>query len=79
MILVPMGSKRILPRVTALMIGLCIMLCATAVAQKKPEHFWLAGRYGGNRVLVYFDAVQFEGTMSSNSRKLTPPVADGFF
>ena len=51
----------------------------TARAEAKPERFWLAGRYDGNRVIVYFDAVKFKGTLSSNSHELAPPVASWFF
>ena len=51
----------------------------SAPDQAKPERFWLAGRYDGNRVIVYFDAVRFKGTLSSNSRELAPPVASWFF
>ena len=48
-------------------------------AQTQPERFWLAGRYDGNRVIVYFDAVKFNGTVPSNAQKLAPPVAERFF
>jgi hypothetical protein len=46
--------------------------------QKTDERYWLAGRYDGNRVLVYFDAVKFEGTMTANAHKIAPPVAAAF-
>ena len=55
------------------------MHCAPTFGQGKPERFWLAGRYDGNRVVVYFDAVKFKGTLSSSASKITAPVADGFF
>ena len=48
-------------------------------AQAKPERFWLAGRYDGNRVIVYFDAVKFNGALPSTSRRLPEPVVFGFF
>jgi hypothetical protein len=51
----------------------------TAPAQANHERFWLAGRYDGNRVIVYFDAVKFKGTLSSNSHELTPAIASWFF
>jgi hypothetical protein len=44
-----------------------------------PERFWIAGRYDASRVIVYFDAVKFEDTLSTNSEELAPPVAGGFF
>jgi hypothetical protein len=47
--------------------------------QKAPERFWLAGRYDGNRVVVYFDAVKFEGSMSCTARKIANPVAGAFY
>jgi hypothetical protein len=47
--------------------------------EPEEERFWLAGRYDGNRVIVYFDAVQFNGTLAPNSHQITQPVATGFF
>jgi hypothetical protein len=52
--------------------------CRSAVAQMQPDQFWLAGRCDGNRVIVYFDAVQFHGTVPSTARKIADPVAGGF-
>jgi len=49
------------------------------LAQTQPERFWLAGRYDGNRIIVYFDAVKFNGTLPSSAKQLTDPVALGFF
>lgn len=46
---------------------------------KQQERFWIAGRYDGNRVIVYFDAVKFNGTKPSIAEELPPPVANGFF
>lgn len=51
----------------------------TALAQAKPERFWLAGRYDGNRIIVYFNAVKFRGTLPLNTHDLAPPVAERFF
>ncbi len=48
-------------------------------AQSTPEQFWLAGRYDGNRVIVYFDAVKFGSTAPPNPKRISAPVADGFF
>ncbi|HEV7219045.1 MAG: hypothetical protein ACHP8A_13040 [Terriglobales bacterium] len=50
----------------------------TAFAQGQPQRFWLAGRYDRNRVIVYFDAVKFNGTLPATEMKLTP-VATLFF
>ena len=47
--------------------------------EQAPERFWIAGRYDGNRIIVYFDAVKFEGTLASIAEKLPAPVARGFF
>lgn len=38
------------------------------------ERFWLAGRYDGYRIIVYFDVVKFNGTVPSIAEKLTDPV-----
>jgi hypothetical protein len=43
------------------------------------ERFWLAGRFDGNRVIVYFDAVKFDRTVPSIAERLTDPVVAGFF
>jgi hypothetical protein len=66
-------------RLTALLFGLLALHSAPTFGQGKSERFWLAGRYDGNRVVVYFDAVKFKGTMSSSAGKIAAPVADGFF
>lgn len=47
-------------------------------AQAESEHFWLAGRYDGNRVIIYFDAVKLNNTVPTNARRITDPVAPGF-
>jgi hypothetical protein len=52
---------------------------APAFGQSKPERFWLAGRYDGDRIVVYFDAVKFEGTMTATASRISPPVAGAFF
>jgi hypothetical protein len=63
----------------SLLLGLLGVQHTPAFGQNEAEHFWLAGRYDGNRVVIYFDAVKFKGTMSSNARKIAEPVASGFF
>jgi hypothetical protein len=77
--LVAPDRKVILVRMAAFLPVLLALYSVPACGQKKPERFWLAGRYDGNRVVVYFEAVKFEGTMPSNARKLAPPVAEAFF
>lgn len=49
------------------------------LAQTQRERFWLAGRYDGNRIIVYFDAVKFNGTVPADAEKLPCPIALGFF
>jgi hypothetical protein len=76
-------------RLAILMFGIAGMQCVPASSQtptdqakptqKQEERFWLAGRYDGNRVIVYFDAVKFNGTMPSIAQKLPEPEARGFF
>jgi len=69
-----------LPKHFALLaIGICSLLCHTASAQTQPERFWLAGRYDGNRIIVYFDGVKFNGTMPTSGHKLAPAIAERFF
>jgi hypothetical protein len=52
---------------------------ASGQAQPEPERFWLAGRYDGNRVLIYFDAVRFKGTLPTDTKELAQPLEPGFF
>jgi len=72
-------GKRFLAHLTVLFIGITTAQCAPTHAQARPDRFWLAGRYDGNRVIVYFDAVKFNGTLPTNARKLAPPLAERFF
>src|SRR6185312_6718115 len=64
---------------SALAIGIAVMQCSAVLAQTQPDRVWLAGRYDGNRLVVYFDAVQFNGTVPHDAEKLVCPVAVGFF
>lgn len=66
-------------RLALLLFGFLVMNCAPTFSQVKPERFWLAGRYDGNRVVIYFDAVKFKGAMASSAKKITAPVVFGFF
>ncbi len=67
-------TKWIAPRFAVL-----VILSTQVFGQETPERFWVAGRYDGNRVVVYFNKVRFEGTMSSKARQIAPPVSDLFF
>jgi hypothetical protein len=60
-------------------LALLLVLSTPLVAQQKPERFWLAGRYDGNRIVVYFDAVKFAGGLTAKALKIAPPVAEAFF
>lgn len=53
---------------------------AATSSEQSATTFWLVGRYDGNRVIVYFDAVQFGGLIPANvQRSIAEPVAPGFF
>lgn len=68
------------PTSTAAFLLFSLVLQAVSIsASEKPERFWLARRYDGNRVLVNFDPVKFDGTLPSNSPKLPEPVTRDFF
>ncbi len=49
-----------------------------AVAQTSKPRFWLAGRYDGDRIIVFFDAVKFKGTVPRSARPLPIPATFGF-
>lgn len=66
-------------RLLAFLLGIVYMQTTPASGQTTSERFWLAGRYDGNRVVVYFDAVKFEGTAAPVSSKIANPVAWAFF
>ena len=68
-----------LPVRTTLLAAFLVAQSAQIFAQAAPERFWVAGRYDGNRVIVYFDKVKFEGALARRGRKIAPPVADLFF
>jgi hypothetical protein len=62
-----------------ILFALLALQCVPGWGQQQPERFWLAGRYDGDRVVIYFDAVKFAGTMAPNPRKIADPVVAGFF
>jgi len=77
--------KRFSVHLATLVFGSAMVLSAqTPPTASQPEdvqaeRFWIAGRYDGNRVIVYFDAVKFNGTIPSIAERLTDPVVMGFF
>jgi hypothetical protein len=75
----PAAARFVAPRLAALSIGMLAMFGSEMLGQGKPERFWVAGRYDGNRIVVYFNKVKFAGTMAAKARKIAPPVADAFF
>jgi hypothetical protein len=77
----PGENKRrfVLRTVVGLFLGLIAPLSLPLFAQRGPERFWLAGRYNGNRVVVYFEAVKFGNTFPSDAGIIAYPVADAFF
>lgn len=62
-----------------LALAVTVALGPSAFAQMQRERFWLAGRYDGNRVLVYLHAVKFKHTVPTNARQLPDAVVGGFF
>jgi hypothetical protein len=71
--------KSFLKQLTVLALGITTAQCHAALAQMQPERFWLAGRYDWNRIVVYFDTVQFGGTIPSEAEKIPCPVEVGLF
>jgi hypothetical protein len=55
-----------------------LVACGVISAQQSSERFWLAGRYDGNRVVVYFNKVHFNGTIPVNAQKIAPAVSNLF-
>jgi hypothetical protein len=76
---VPFHSKCFLPQLIILAFAIIAMCSPVALAQTQPDRVWLAGRYDGNRLVVYFDAVLFNGTVPRDAEKLVCPIAVGFF
>ncbi len=64
------SSRQRLGLVTALVAVPCCL-----AAQPSREPFWIAARYDGNRVVIYFDAVKFNNTVPRNARRLVQPVS----
>lgn len=62
-----------------LLMGLIVPHYILVLGQTAPERFWLAGRYDGNRIIVYFNKVKFNGTLPKDAVKIAYPIADAFF
>ena len=76
----PAGNEQsALPRVAFLLFVLMAVHCTWAFGQTNPERFWVAGRYDGDRVVVYFDAVKFQGSMDAVAGRISAPIAEAFF
>jgi len=56
---------------------LCFLPCHSA--DNASEGFWPAGRYDGDRIVVYFQAVKFGANFPASAPELAPPVASAFF
>jgi hypothetical protein len=76
---VPQDRRKSFLLLTILTLGITTLHSGAALAESQPERFWLAGRYDGNRILVYFDAVKFNGTIPPESEKIPCPVVVGLF
>jgi hypothetical protein len=62
-----------------LFLGFMALHTLPLFAQSGAERFWLAGRYDGNRVVIYFEAVKFGDTFPGDAGIIAYPVADAFF
>jgi hypothetical protein len=76
---VPSDGRSVAIRLIVLLLGLLTVRCTPSCAQKQSERYWLAGRYDGNRIVIYFDGVTFNRTMAAKARKIPQPVVEGFF
>ncbi len=71
-----MGSRSLWPAFFALVAMLASPV--PGIAQTRKPRFWLAGRYDGNRIVAFFDAVKFKGTVPRTARPLPIPATFGF-
>ena len=65
-------------RLIALLLGIVNLQPCVVLAQTQPERFWLAGRYDRTRIIIYFDAVKFNGTLPETAKRLVPEAARFF-
>jgi hypothetical protein len=73
-----MKSSSNLLRLIALLLGIISLQPCILLAQTQPERFWLAGRYDRTRIIIYFDAVKFNGTLPATAKKLVPEAVRFF-
>ncbi len=77
---VPSGNGRsFFVILTVVLFGVVTAQCVPIQTKTQPERFWLASRYDKNRIIVYFDAVKFNGTLPHDAQSLADPGAGGFF
>lgn len=65
-------------RFTVVFLGIAILQSHIALSQTQSERVWLAGRYDQNRIVVYFGAVQFHGTLPATTKKIVPTAGQFF-
>jgi hypothetical protein len=65
-------------RLIALLLSIVSWQPCILLAHTPPERFWLAGRYDRTRIIVYFDAVKFNGTLPTTAKKLVPEAGRFF-
>lgn len=75
----PFAGKLLILKVAAPILAFVLACSWAAQCQTKPDRVWLAGRYDGNRVIIYFEAVKFGRTVPADARRIVDPVAFGFF
>jgi hypothetical protein len=63
-------------RLTILFLGVIAGRSSLLLAQTQPDRVWLAGRYDGNRLVVY---LQFDGTVPHDAEKLCLSDGSRFF
>lgn len=61
-----------------LVLGILALQPCIVRAQTQPERFWITGRYDRTRIIVYFDAVKFNGTLPATAKKLVPEASRFF-
>jgi hypothetical protein len=74
-------SNRRLPRLFGLVAVLALAQASggtVAGGQNATERLWLAGRYDRAHLIVYFEAVRFDGSFPTDAESMAPPIADFF-
>jgi hypothetical protein len=71
-------SGRLFAQGLSLVTAIVVMQPCRLAAQRSSEPFWIAGRYDGNRVIIYFDAVKFNKSVPRNARRITLPASPFF-